>query len=516
MRHTATPPAQPTAALVPWTVLALLFLPACAPPPEPAPPPPSPTVTGPAARLAYSPFPSGLQLVAHEDPTATRMAVSVSYRVGAADEPAGKKGLAWLSAELTSRARHGGPTAQPLVDRLSALGAQPRSVTTYDETEFTSTVPEKQLTKLLTLEAERMREPLGQLTEENFLQARRRAVETLRQRYAEEGSGAQLRWLHETLLPGHVYGRPLHGTPESVARLTLEDVRAFVKASYDPAHAILVVSGPLPLADVKFLVSQALRGVTGAGQAERTPAVKRTPPPFPDEPRDGEALAVVHGPVKAPQLSMAWTLPGLHSGRYLEPLLAAGGLGVWVRGKLQGDARVKGVRSEYRELDGVTLLVVTLELRDDVRAEEQVRAVADRARDSMGFVVNLMTGHQQRMQYEKTRQYNFHDSGVGPTGNALLDASDGFAASGKDLVADSRLGLNVHAYALKQLQQQLAQEPTLHVARMLRASGRPDVLRARQQQYQEALHSEGLMPYLSKYVRAERARMMLVLPELPR
>ena len=59
-------------------------------------PPPKPTARPVAYKGFYEGFASGLRLVAYEQPSAQRVTVDVSYRVGAADEPAGKEGIAHL------------------------------------------------------------------------------------------------------------------------------------------------------------------------------------------------------------------------------------------------------------------------------------------------------------------------------------------------------------------------------------------------------------------------------------
>jgi hypothetical protein len=121
------------------------------------------------------------------------------------------------------------------------------------------TAPPEQLASLVGLEAGRLREPLENVSEEDFRVARDVVVAELRQRYETSPEGAQQRWLHEVLLPDHPYGRTSGGTPESLQRLTLEDARAFVKAHYTPAHVVVVVSGPLAADTVRGAMELELR-----------------------------------------------------------------------------------------------------------------------------------------------------------------------------------------------------------------------------------------------------------------
>jgi zinc protease len=87
-----------------WVLVLVLCLSGCA---ALTLPPNRPLARPVAFRGAYEVFPSGLRLVVHEDPQASRVTVDVSYRVGATDEPAGKEGLAHLVEHLTFLARPG-------------------------------------------------------------------------------------------------------------------------------------------------------------------------------------------------------------------------------------------------------------------------------------------------------------------------------------------------------------------------------------------------------------------------
>src|SRR4051812_16952422 len=94
-----------------WVLLLLLSLCGCA---ALTLPPNQPLARPVLFRGAYEEFPSGLRLVVHEDPQASRVAMDVSYRVGATDEPEGKEGLAHLVEHLTFLCRPGGARAPRL------------------------------------------------------------------------------------------------------------------------------------------------------------------------------------------------------------------------------------------------------------------------------------------------------------------------------------------------------------------------------------------------------------------
>jgi zinc protease len=428
-------------------------------------PPNRPLARPVAFRGAYEEFPSGLRLVVHEAPHVSRVTMNVSYRVGATDEPAGKEGLAHLVEHLTFQARPGGERAPRLASLLLASGAEFNAVTSYDGTDYFFSAPPEQLSRLAALEAERLRAPLQHVTEEDFRVARDVVVAELRQRYETSPEGAQQRWLHEVLLPGHPYGRTSGGTPESLQRLTLEDARAFVQAHYTPAHVVVVVSGPQPTGVARSTVALGFAKLTAAGKQGPTPPVRRAPPPFPQESRARAPMRVRSGPVEYPRLWLVWTVPGLYSGMTPQAFAAEGMLHNRLATQLAREEQAHSSSVTLEVLDGVTLLIA----RIDLMRVEDAEDVADLALDQ------------------------------------LVDLYRNSAKLG-GLTLAARSSLLTEAF------RSLEQFPAREAARFLRATGTPDYVQGWPQQIREGL-SRDLGPYLYKYVRRERARMLLMVPE---
>jgi zinc protease len=415
-------------------------------------------------RGAFSTYASGLRVVVQEAPRATRVRLDVSYRVGATDEPQGKEGLAHLVEHLTFLARHGGPQAPQLASRLLALGADFNATTTHDDTVYWSTGPVEQLAQLVGLESQRLGAPLAHLTEADFLRERDVVVAELRQRQETSPEGARSAKLLATALPGHPYGRSAGGTPESVRRLTLEDVHAFVKQHYTPAHAVVVVSGPLPPAELREAVARTFQRHLGEGNPTFLPPVQRTPPPLPEEPEKKRELVVEPGPVLTPWLWLTWPVPGLYSGKTPQALAAAELLEAILSRNLAQDERIHAASVSTDVMDGVTLISVGVEL---TRQQDALK-VAEKVQDQL--ILPVMD--------------------KGWTG-----AGTGFALG--RLLTDTY--------------RQWELLPNTQVARFLRATGRADYVSAWQQQLAEGL-SNTLQPYLYEYLRRERTRVLLVVP----
>ncbi|WP_395810554.1 M16 family metallopeptidase [Archangium minus] len=424
-----------------------------------------------AAKVSTAVFPSGMRLVVREDPKATRVSMYMSYRVGATDEPAGKAGLAELAARLTRMARHGGASAQTLEARLAAVDVTTNNVVTHDDTELWVTVAPAHFATVVGLEAQRMLEPLAHVTGEDFQRVRARQTDDLWARYERPNEGPAQRWLYEKMLAGHAYGRPVGGTPESLQQVTLEDVRAIVKANYTPAHAVLVVSGPLSLADAKFEVRKAFANLAGLGSEARIPPVERTPPPMLEDVPGEVTMEVVRGPVKVPQLHFVLTLPGRYSGKYAEMMAAQEAMHSWMQENLKRDEYPLGRSFSvyHQELDGLTVLDCFVDLMRNVREEE--------ARKLVPSMLATLDGHVDRMTKAK------------PAASESLRVS-----------------------LMEDLHRQAFTASAVNIARVFRATGRADILRLREEHVNRALTSNALPPYLRQYVRAERVRTLLILP----
>ncbi len=196
--------------------------------------------------LAFKPtivsakLPSGLEIGVAPDPRTNLITVAVRYRVGAADDPVDRPGLAHLVEHLlfALRERPGGPT---LGDELAGVSLAYNAWTTPDELHFTTTAPASALDAVLALEARRMTAGCEQLDDATL--ARERDVVTNEDVW-RDGPHVRLRVaLIAAMYPaGHRYARD---EAPATARLTRADVCAFIATHVRPTKAIVVVGGPV-------------------------------------------------------------------------------------------------------------------------------------------------------------------------------------------------------------------------------------------------------------------------------
>src|SRR4051812_4793048 len=180
----------------------------------------------------YWDFPTGMRAVFIQDLDASRVNVLVSYLAGAADEGADEGGAAHLLEHLGFRARHAGPDAPTLNERLTATGAIFNAFTDHETTDYWALVPRDELGSVLALEAQRFEDPLAGISDTEFERTKEVVIAEVRERDAAHRLSGQFQWVLEETLDGTPYGHRIAGTAEQVKALTREQVRAFWERNY--------------------------------------------------------------------------------------------------------------------------------------------------------------------------------------------------------------------------------------------------------------------------------------------
>lgn len=193
---------------------------------------------------------NGLQVVVvenHRAPIATHM---VWYRVGAADEPADKSGIAHMLEHLMFKGTATVPPGE-FSKIIARNGGRDNAFTNSDYTAYFQNIASDRLELVMRMEADRMRNLT--LDEQNF-QTERAVVQEERRSRTDNNPGALL---HEqmmaSLFRNHPYRRPVIGWASEIAGLTREDAMAYYKRWYAPNNAIVVVAGDVNPTEVKTL-----------------------------------------------------------------------------------------------------------------------------------------------------------------------------------------------------------------------------------------------------------------------
>jgi zinc protease len=208
---------------------------------------------------------NGLTVLLLPQPNTNLVRVDVRYMVGAAEDPAGKAGLAHLVEHMSFELLPKGAEGPSLENLLGLVALEHNAYTTEDETHYYAEGLAPNLESLIAVEAVRMRASCAWIDEKRFARELGVVQNELRQR---NGTGTRLltRLLEETYGKGYVSQRFDHA---ELANITRQDVCSFFERYYNPASAILVVSGRIDKAEVAKLVGGYFGGIERRAPAAR-------------------------------------------------------------------------------------------------------------------------------------------------------------------------------------------------------------------------------------------------------
>jgi predicted Zn-dependent peptidase len=158
-----------------------------------------------------------------------------------ADAPS-QAGLASLTADLLDEGSRG-QSALEISDRIARMGGDLDLEVSHDATVVSLAMLDRFLDEGLALVHEICTAP--NLADADFLRVRQLRLERLRQLRDHPGALAD-RAFAQLLYQSHPYAQPNHGTAASLGALTLEDVRRYHAAMFQPAGATLVVAANQP------------------------------------------------------------------------------------------------------------------------------------------------------------------------------------------------------------------------------------------------------------------------------
>ena len=251
---------------------------------------PTPTPRpGPAVPRSYH-FPrverrtlaNGLQLVVA---SVTKLPIITAVAIvdaGATTEPAGKEGVAALTARLLLEGAAGMDGAA-LAERFERIGASVEAYADWDSAAVTLSALSNRLPEALALVRDLLRSPMFPGREVSRLKNERLAE--LLQQLAEPRGLADEQFARAIYEPGARYALPADGDTPTVHALTGDDVRAFYAARYRPSATTLVFSGDVTMAEASALVESLFGDWTGEPPHDRGAA--------PDAAQPGRLLRVV-------------------------------------------------------------------------------------------------------------------------------------------------------------------------------------------------------------------------------
>jgi zinc protease len=204
-------------------------------------------------------LPNGAALLVSEQHNLPMVLVRVVLDAGARRDPAGKGGLASLTADLLTE----GTTtrsAQEIKDAIDFIGGSLSSDADADYAIVGLQVLRKDLDTGFDLLADVLLHPA--FRPEELARRREATLASIRAAEDDPTTVAQKAFLR-ALFGDTPYGHPIEGTEETLSRIARADVQGFFKRYYEPSRAAVVLVGDLSAAEAHERLARALAGWRG-------------------------------------------------------------------------------------------------------------------------------------------------------------------------------------------------------------------------------------------------------------
>ncbi len=213
----------------------------------------TPTATASAPRITHFTLSNGLEVVVipdHRAPVVTHM---VWYKVGSADETAGKSGLAHFLEHLMFKGTEKNPSGR-FSQVVATIGGQENAFTSADYTGYFQRVPRDQLKAMMEFEADRM---TGLTLSDDVVRPELSVVlEEQNMRVANNPAARLGEQMDAALYLNHPYGRPVIGWRHEIEQLDREAALEFYRRFYTPNNAILIVAGDVNPDEIRTLAEE--------------------------------------------------------------------------------------------------------------------------------------------------------------------------------------------------------------------------------------------------------------------
>jgi zinc protease len=210
---------------------------------------------------------NGLRVIVARSSALPLVSARLTVRAGGAVDPAGKAGLADLTASLLTQGA-GGRSAAEVAAAIEGLGADLSAGASWDGSYANVNVMADKLDPALAILADVVQRPA--FADEELARLRQRSLDGLQVELQEPGALARY-VAAVTVFGGTPYGHVLGGSPTSLPRITRADVAALHSAFYRPDNAVLVLTGDIT-PEQGFALAQKVFGAWTRPSAPLPPA----------------------------------------------------------------------------------------------------------------------------------------------------------------------------------------------------------------------------------------------------
>lgn len=247
---------------------------------------------------------NGMEVVVIPDRRAPIVTHMVWYKVGSADEPPGKSGIAHFFEHLmfkgTKKYKAGEFGA-----KIAEIGGSENAFTSDDFTAYFQTVTPDALGTMMEYEADRMRGLI--LTDDVIGPERDVVLEERRSRIENSPEALLAEEIDATVYQNHPYRIPVIGWMHEMEKLNRTDAVAFYDRYYAPNNAILVVAGDVDANEVRALAEQTY------GKVPRGPDLPPRLRPTEPEQNTARTVTLADPRVSVPSFSQTWLAPSYNT-----------------------------------------------------------------------------------------------------------------------------------------------------------------------------------------------------------
>ncbi|HEX8118913.1 MAG TPA: pitrilysin family protein [Pyrinomonadaceae bacterium] len=252
------------------------------------------STTNDAARDAAAPIASVL-----EPSQSPLVSFRLLFMTGSASDPAGKEGVAALTAAMLSE---GGSRAMPyeqIVEAFYPMATGFGSQVDKEMTVFAGTTHVDNLEKYYGIIRDMLLDP--GFREDDFKRLKDDAVTYLKTSL-REGNDEELgkEYLYNIIYAGHPYGHNNTGTVSSLEKLTLDDVRNFYRENYTRANLVLGLAGGYPADFAERVGADFAKLPAGSGAQKKYAQPKVAP---------GMRVEIIKRETRATAISMGFPIP---------------------------------------------------------------------------------------------------------------------------------------------------------------------------------------------------------------
>ena len=247
---------------------------------------------------------NGLEVVVIPDRRAPIVTHMVWYKIGSADEPPGKSGIAHFFEHLMFKGTTNHKAGE-FGAKIAEIGGSENAFTTDDYTAYHQTVTPEALETMMEFEADRMRNLI--LTDAVIGPERDVILEERRSRIENSPEALLGEEVDATLYQNHPYRIPVIGWMHEIEKLNRVDAVAFYNRYYAPNNAILIVAGDVAADEVRTLAERTY------GKVARGPELPPRIRPSEPEQNTGRTVTMSDPRVSVPSFQRSWLVPSYHT-----------------------------------------------------------------------------------------------------------------------------------------------------------------------------------------------------------